>query len=153
MRLKNKQTGHIIECSIICSDENLSPHLIKSNEGRPITLADLNEEWEDAPEESKFYYFISPLDEGVVRATKVEGDAVDEFNNEIGNYFETREQAEAAVEKLKALKRLKDKGFKIKGWGQNELFKGDIVINASINPLNWDAATAVNLDTLFGGEE
>lgn len=30
---------------------------------------------------------------------------------EIGNYFETKEEAEKAVEKLKAWKRLKDAGF------------------------------------------
>lgn len=31
----------------------------------------------------------------------------------IGNYFETREEAERAVRKLKAWKRLKDKGFRL----------------------------------------
>lgn len=32
---------------------------------------------------------------------------------EIGNYFESRREAEKAVEKLKAIQRLKDKGFDI----------------------------------------
>lgn len=31
---------------------------------------------------------------------------------ELGNHFETKKEAELAVEKLKALKRLKDKGFR-----------------------------------------
>lgn len=57
MKLRNKKTGQITQCSVICSDENLSPRLIESNEGRPITLAELNEEWEDY-EEPNISYFI-----------------------------------------------------------------------------------------------
>ena len=37
----------------------------------------------------------------------------DKENKEIGNYFETKEEAERVVEKLKAWRRLKDKGFKL----------------------------------------
>ena len=37
-------------------------------------------------------------------------------SKEIGNYFETKEEAEKAVEKLKAFKRLKDKGFRFEGF-------------------------------------
>lgn len=39
---------------------------------------------------------------------------VEEYK-EIGNYFETKEEAEKAVEQLKAWKRLKDKGFEFCG--------------------------------------
>lgn len=37
------------------------------------------------------------------------------FMKAIGNYFNTLDEAEQAVEKLKAVKRLKDKGFKFIG--------------------------------------
>ena len=37
-------------------------------------------------------------------------------DKEIGNYFETVEEAEQAVEKLKAWKRLRDKEFRFIGW-------------------------------------
>lgn len=36
----------------------------------------------------------------------------DKSRKNFGNYFETKEEAEKAVEKLKAWKRLKDKGFR-----------------------------------------
>ena len=54
--------------------------------------------------------------------TKAINDANDEEDmarKAIGNYFETKEEAEKAVEKLKAWKRLKDKGFRFDGWDEN----------------------------------
>jgi len=41
----------------------------------------------------------------------------------IGNYFETKEEAEKAVEKLKAWKRLKDKCFRFYRWNKGSLLK------------------------------
>lgn len=38
---------------------------------------------------------------------------------QIGNYFETKEEAEKAVEKLKAWKRLKDKRFGFEKWNNS----------------------------------
>lgn len=38
----------------------------------------------------------------------------------IGNYFESKEDAEEAVKKLEAWKRLKDKGFKFEGWDNTD---------------------------------
>lgn len=70
------------------------------------TLTDFNEDWEDykAPEE---YWYIS--DCGRV----IKGNTSGVLHREIGNYFETKEDTEKAVEKLKAWKRLKDKGLKV----------------------------------------
>jgi hypothetical protein len=78
----------------------------------------------------------------------------------IGNYFESKEEAEKAVEKLKAWKRLKDKGFKFLG------VKGlDYAIDFEVNPpythITFDEYTATeeqkefynDLMMLFGGEE
>lgn len=70
---------------------------------------------------------------------------------EIGNYFETKEEAEKAVEKLKAWKRLKDKGIKLEGWydsvgddhPDNMLFR--------ISEDAWETDTVEDLDLLFGG--
>ena len=66
----------------------------------------------------------------------------------IGNYFETREEAEKAVEKLKAWKRLKDKGFRFDCW-----YGGSKDIAFSIPQEIIDKPTAKDLDLFFGGEE
>ena len=97
MKLRNKKTGEIVEATDfnIMSDYN--------------SLAELNKEWEDAPEEPKEYWYID-IDSGIM-FDNVEDDTV-KVMREIGNYFETREEAEKAVEKLKAWKRLKDYNVK-----------------------------------------
>lgn len=74
---------------------------------------------------------------------------------EIGNYFKTREEAEKAVERLRAWKRLKDDGLKIReyelngGTDRNGCFTGDICLTLDISkPVYEDI-----LQLLFGGEE
>ena len=73
--------------------------------------------------------------------------------------FETKEEAEKAVEKLKAWKRLKDKGFRFTltpGVGSLDVNPGkfQIEINADM-PAKWFCCDAVqeDLDACFGGEE
>ena len=150
MKLRNKKTGHIIECSIICSDENLSPRLIESNEGRPITFAELNEEWEDY-EEPKEYYFIRDDGSGV-GYSPIGNSTVAKRREAIGNYFETKEEAEKAVEKLKAWKRLKDKGFRFNKWTIPEKPKTPhikLIIEAEMDVPD----SSYDLDLIFGGRE
>lgn len=87
----------------------------------------------------------------------------DDKREEIGNYFETREEAEKAAEKLKAWKRLKDKGFQITGWdnsiGDDYYKTGQIVLNLNnVKNTEWDEYERIgeiknDLDLLFGGEE
>lgn len=102
MKLRNKKTGEIKEVKYW---QNLL------NECG--SLAKLNEEWEDY-EEPKYFYCICT--EGSINKYEVERYGSESWVKHarlIGNYFETREEAEKAVEKLKAWKRLKDKGFKM----------------------------------------
>ena len=74
-------------------------------------LAELCEKWEDY-EEPKVYYYIS--DFGAIRECEIGKYPEDEEDRkQIGNYFSSREEAEKAVEKIKAWKRLKDKGVRI----------------------------------------
>lgn len=157
MKLKNKKTGEIgyltvskgSDHYVVCDDEW---HIC----GKYNSLAELNAEWEDVPEEpkTKYYYFVSPIDEGITQAEEMEGDEVDEFNKQIGNYFNTREEAEKAVEKLRAYKRLKDKGFKVDLWDydggnyQERISTGRILFRVKDYEEN-----DKDLDLLFGGEE
>ena len=94
MKLRNKKTG-VINYGDLHLDEYES-------------LAELNAEWEDYKESKEYFYIYA----NQVLKGECDGIIEDKFK-EVGNYFETREEAEKAVEKLKAWKRLKDKGFVI----------------------------------------
>lgn len=88
-----------------------------SEKGGEIThyyasLAELNEEWEDY-EEPEEWWTISGA--GYLWTTEHMSPNTINDLKQIGNYFETEKEAEKAVEKLKAWKRLKDKGFRFDG--------------------------------------
>jgi hypothetical protein len=68
----------------------------------------------------------------------------------IGNYFETKEEVEKAVEKLKAWKRLKDKGLKFEGWGIGGEYGSTITFSDDIE---YNDETIADLDLLFRGEK
>lgn len=145
MKLRNKKTGEI---------EDIEVRLLGTNPDRFVkSLAELNAEWEDAPEEPKPWWYIDItlfVKQGELFLSK----HVEQFKT-VGNYFETREEAEKAVEKLKAWKRLKDK--KIFIWldhfdyrsqdGSFNVEFGDNLSSDELNLVNDD------LDLFFGGEE
>lgn len=141
MKLRNKKTGEIREVKYWQNMLN-----------EYGSLAELNEEWEDY-EEPKEYWTIDWTCIGVT-TYKYSGDDVDDFNKSIGNYFETKEEAEKVVEKLKAVKRLKDKGFHFLGWKFTPDMKhiqGNYVkIEAEIPQI---LINEKDIDLLFGGEE
>jgi hypothetical protein len=138
MKLRNKITGEIknfddIQISLYIGGQQSGPFY--------DSIAELNEEYEDY-EEPKEYWYIS--DSGRI----VKGNTEEETHKEIGNYFETKEQADKALEKLKAWKRLKDKGFRFNCW-----YGGSKDISFSIPQEIIDTTTAKDLDLLFRGEE
>lgn len=126
MKLRNKKTGEI--GYLVAGVGN--PHYVVTNNewdscGKYNSLTELSEEWEDY-EEPKEHYFITEYG-GVFSFNEYEGlngVANPEDYRAIGNYFNTQEEAKKAVEKLKAWKRLKDKGFKFGGMGGlvNEIY-------------------------------
>lgn len=152
MKLRNKKTGEIIEKYpdrfVINSGEQISQY---------DSLAELNAEWEDVPEEpkDKGYWYIDDLCR--MRYSSELLDEIDDRPNNwmirklCDNYFDTREEAEKAVEKLKAWKRLKDKGFRFLGYyhrlGETKS-KGEIGFE-----MDDYEGTKQDLDLLFGGEE
>ena len=145
MKLRNKKTGEIIEIEIrIVNNDYFKEHIIETDKGEVLTIKKLNEEWEDYEEPKEVWYIDF---QGIVRsASKEENDWFKE--NEISNYFETEEEAKKAVEKLKAWKRLKDKGFK---WRYYSMGDGDkFRVYFSIKD---GADIGTDLDLLFGGEE
>lgn len=111
MKLRNKKTEEIGTPRV-----NYQELYVDTENGYTYNYKSLQkmcEEWEDVPEEPKeWYWYIE--DNGVIQSSCHYEDlhpTLDKARKEIGNYFETKEEAEKAVEKLKAWKRLKDKGL------------------------------------------
>lgn len=134
MKLRNKKTGKIIEW-----ENNITYKVGKTY----YSLAELEQDWEDY--DDNIGYYIGPS--GINGITGILSEKTIDWLKEIGNFFETREEAERAAEHLRAWKRLRDKGFKFGGWG----FKTDglgLYIRGNCVP---DSADELNI--LFRGEE
>lgn len=147
MKLQNKKTGQVGNF-IINKDHFECVDLDYMPEYR--NLAELNAEWEDY-EEPKFirdYWFIDSCG-GI---NKQEADILGANRREIGNYFETKEEAEKAVEKLKAWKRLKDKGIKI-GKRLHSAYGGELYWDCPSGTGVSDKQIWQDLDLLFGDGE
>lgn len=149
MKLRNKKTGKIgwlYEHSL--TQDIIIVYDVKGIVGKYASLAELDEEWEDAPEEPKEYWFLSGR--GEVKCIEDENTVFDKDHKSIGNYFESREEAEKAVEKLKAWKRLGNKGFRFTGYDTNY---GHHRASFVFEKEAWATETEPDLDLLFGGEE
>ena len=149
MKVRNKKTGMIGEIGYIYFCGAIVVNNINNEDERYRydSLADLNDEWEDVPEEVKKVWFIDADGELASCTQECEYDECG-LNaggmKSVGNYFETEEEARKAVEKLKALTEAKEDGLKIKGYYYNH---EDLVILADIGKCNKHT-----LDTLFGKE-
>lgn len=147
MKLRNKKTGGL--ATLVENEDCLT---LKTDAGfhHYFSLAQLNEEWEDY-EEPKEHWHIR---DGEVYRSEIEPCIKTEKRKEIGNYFETKEEAEKAVEKLKTWKRLKDKGLEFDGWVLPDRRIG-LSLPASFFPCKGriDKETEKDLDLLFGGEK
>ena len=124
MKIKNKKTGEIID-DISNITENYD------------SLVELTEEWEDYSELDYVYYIG---DEGSIIPER-RGSQIEEYRKRIGNYYETKEEAQLAVDKLKAMKRLRDGGLKFTGYK-----------NKKVN-VEFGNALECDLELIFGGEE
>lgn len=94
------------------------------------------------------YWYIDTYEGTVIEKTVKHFELTDKEREEIGNYFETKEEAERAVRKLKALKSLKDKGFKINGWYLPKDGEARVIIEGNAVP-----NTVNEINILFGGED
>lgn len=137
MKLKNKKTGEIKEFNNFYELEEPS-----GAQRVYCSIAELNQEWEDY-EEPEIIWYINASGEVCCAAKENYWGG----SKQIGNYFETKEEAEKAVEKLKAWKRLKDKGFKF-------IDHIDRDSGQCMTRYKWDGyVNGEDLDLLFGGEE
>ena len=139
MKLRNKKTGEIVDYNPTLERWNGPSKETKHY----VSLAELNDEWEDY-EELKAYYIGRC---GTIEEFDPTKDvALTEMLKEIGNYFETKEEAEKAAKKLQAWTRLNNKGFRITLRG----CKGNAWLEANWGNLQGDYSDVL---FLFGGEE
>lgn len=143
MKLRNKLTHEI---NIVKVDDDYFK--IYKDDGEfvcPVNLKELNEGWEEYYEETNVHYSINQFGDVIDEVDGYMNETIDEMKK-IGNYFNSREEAEKAVEKLKAVKRLKDKGFEFCGWCEDIGFR-------FTKSGAWQTEVQPDLDLLFGGEE
>lgn len=115
MKIRNKKTGEIGNLKSFSNDKRVCIWVHKETDLDYIynTLAELNEEWEDYKEPTTYWYFTG---RGEVNCIEDDDNYFDKDHKAFGNYFESKEEAEKAVEKLKAWKRLKNAKFGIDEW-------------------------------------
>lgn len=133
MKLRNKKTGEIVIADIT--------HIVSGVRfdcGQ--SLAELNKEWEDYEEPKS----VNEIDV-ILEATR-------EYCNEhlcCSKDWEKIKILNSVEEKLKAYKRLKDKGFSFEGWEMD----GTIWFETKQDEQEWSLKYREDLDLLFGGEE
>lgn len=153
MKLRNKKSGEILETAhsaTVIKDKFRIYDEITDKYYTYNTLAELNEEWEDY-EESTGYFYIR---DGGNIDHNLYGKSIIKRHQEIGNYFETKEEAEKAVEKLKAWKRLKDMKIKYQlDFVRNSITFTYQIENTLIDVLDAERQIFTDLKLLFGGEE
>lgn len=144
MKLKNKRTGNIIETVIVDHGADWEIRNMYTDEGIQTydSLAELNSEWEDAPEEA-----IQVHIEGIQNVYMGGGRVYIDYA--------TAKEAEKAVEKLKAWKRVKDKGSRFTGWTIDDGLRISIRSNIDKEDIYDEDKRKMkpDLDLLFGGEE
>ena len=147
MKLRNKKTGETRDFDGINVLKNSDCTIAQFSYDN---LAELNEEWEDYREPKDFWYI--DVDGDVYESFTLNQYNLDKISS-IGNCFETKEEAEKAVEKLKARKRLKDKGFRFRGLGVDNYEIDDIKYEMKEPPITHDCQEMKDLKLLFGGKD
>ena len=136
MKLRNKKTGEIIQVIFEMCEGNVKVvnKIEPEKYGEYSSLEEIRKEWEDYEEQKDIQdIYVPPL-----------------TPTECIIEFRTEEEAEKAVEKLKAWKRLKDKGFRFERWLLGGEYGNTITFAVYFE---CDDEARKDLDLLFGGEE
>ena len=153
MKLRNKKTGEIIQVIFEMCEGNVKVvnKIEPEKYGEYSSLEEIRKEWEDY-EEDKICWYIDV--DGEIKSKELGW--FNQAQDNIGNRFESKEEAEETVEKLKVWKRLKDAGFMFKGWG----WEGGLGNYAILGTKDRDCLPdeiefnrSKDLDLLFGGKE
>ena len=119
--------------NLIRESDNIPAYSWSTIDKFPNILTDWFEEIKESTRwkpELGYKYYLSDSN-GSIYDSVWSNDYIDRSRSEIGNCFESREEAEKAVEKLKAWKRLKDSGLKFKDWNKSN-YDRTFCINAEV---------------------
>ena len=126
-----EEAGNMVPCRGISYTIVHKDQLEKNPNILTDWFEEINESIRWKPEMDQKYYYLDS-DYGSVCSKRWNDDRIfDHGRFEIGNCFQTKEEAEKVVEKLKAWKRLKDSGLKFKGWNKSN-YDRTFCINAEI---------------------
>ena len=155
MKLKNKKTGEI---GYLTAGRGVDHYVVVNNEwtscGKYDSLTELNEEWEDYEEPEGWCVTMYG---GITRIGKNDMTVISDLK-EIGNYFNDKESAYDALDKIKAWKRLKDNcGISFSGINRNRMGR-PVSVNLEFNREERTTFSEAkqyteDLMLLFGGEE
>ena len=119
--------------NLIRESDNVPAYSWTTLEKFPNILTDWFEEIKEPtrwkPEIDQEYYLLGS--DSSVKVDEWCDLSTDRNRFEIGNCFKSREEAEKAIERLKAWERLKDAGLKFKGWNKSN-YDRTFCINAVI---------------------
>ena len=147
MKLINKKTGQMV----VFGEGFIDLRSIGCNNVAEFIEAG----WEDY-EEPKEHWCINEFGTPEMAGRFNRESIYDKSRKLVGNDFESKEEAEKALEKLKAWKRLKDKGFRFYRWNKGSLLKSlpNTIEFACDDTEIWTWKDIQDdLDLLFGGEE
>lgn len=158
MRLRNKKTGEIRLAE--AREDGLYLYDETTEQWYKYEL-DLLAKWWGYYKENNYYWYIDDI--GMPSICSKHHDKTAK-RKAFGNYFESGEEAKRAVEKLKAFKRLSDKGFRFDGWedlqaemGMDDLmfFNRDVINTDNVIGFRMDDYhdCIKDLNICFGGEE
>ena len=156
MKIKNKKTGEIVDlCEGYLGEVGCGEYIVVkptaclNKEYRYDSWGKFVSEWEEYKEPKEFWYIDA---DGAVEETRYLTDDDKKDLIAFGNHFETEEEAEKTLHKLKVWQMLQDEGFEFSGWRErmDVCVGGHITIDAYLPSAyrEWDC-----LDFLFGGKE
>lgn len=156
IQLRNKKSGKIATLVVDGALKYVQAFAVEDDSmerlGEYKTLAELNAEWEDAPEEPKEHWAIDQFGEPI-NVSSLSRLQLEKLHR-LGNDFPSENATMKAVERLRAWQRIKEdlgslhwqdeKDGQFSVWGQ---FYGNMLANDAILNIH-----RKDLDLLFGGE-
>ena len=124
-----EEAGNMVPCHGISYTIVHKDQLEKNPNILTDWFEEINESTRWKPEMDEEYYRLGS--DGSVMNDEWVGLSIDSDRFDIGNCFQTEEEAEKVVEKLKAWKRLKDSGLKFKDWNKSN-YDRTFCINAEV---------------------
>ena len=124
-----EEAGNMVPCRGISYTIVHKDQLEKNPNILTDWFEEINESTRWKPEARHDYYCVTS--DGSVVKDDWSNWCLDDGRFEIGNCFQTEEEAEKAVERLKAWERLKDAGLKFKDWNKSN-YDRTFCINAEV---------------------